>query len=182
MTSLFIMHSLDLRCRTGPIKFVFTGSSDPASLPSLLFSRTADEKRMLGFHDSAIRCEYEATFALGSPLTSYLAAFREFYPRQSSSLTANATATVTVNSTFNVFNHSIPCSDGNDEINVDVLASADASISLAFALVGTVTPAAITGGAFFTSKSLILHFSYMCVLIRKCRHDRRHRWYHHLIN
>lgn len=176
------MHSLDLRCRTGPIKFVFTGSSDPASLPSLLFSRTAGEKRELGFHDSAIRCEFKATSAFASLLMSYFAAFRELYPRQSSSLTANATATVTVNSTFNVFNHSIPCSDGNDEINVDVLASADASISLAFALVGTVTPAAITGGAFFTSKFIVLHFSYTCVLTRIFRHDRRHWWNYHLIN
>ena len=77
------------------------------------------------------------------------AAFRHLFSRQS--LNASATASVTVNSTFNVFNQSVPCTDGDDKISVDVLATADASISLAFMLVGTVTPPSVTGGAFFAS-------------------------------
>ena len=135
--------------RNGPVEITVTGSSDPRSLFALGLESLLSGKRELGGLDSELRSESLSLTMLPDTRLNTHVAFKHLFSRQS--LNASATASVTVNSTFNVFNQSVPCTDGDDKISVDVLATADASVSLAFMLVGTVTPPSVTGGAFFAS-------------------------------
>ena len=66
----------------------------------------------------------------------------------------NTTFPVNIDTSFSVFNQSIPCTDGDDTINVNFEAKADAQIMIGFVIAGTLTPPNITEASFFASTSL----------------------------
>lgn len=60
------------------------------------------------------------------------------------SFTDNTTFPVNIDTSFNVFDQTIPCSDGNDTVSVSFEAKADAQILLGFMVAGTLVPPSIT--------------------------------------
>lgn len=90
----------------------------------------------------------------------------------------NTTFPVNIDTSFNVFNQTIPCSDGNDTVSVSFEAKADAQILLGFMVAGTLVPPSIAEVAVVASMSPEPETLFsLSDGINVFRHDRRYQWF-----